>query len=196
MHLKKLDDPLALFAQWFAKAREDEPDFPDGAALSTVNEDGYPTARMVLIKAFDEDGFVFYTNLGSAKSHQLRALPKAGLCFHWKSLHKQVRIEGDVAQVDDDVADAYFASRPRVSQLGAWASRQSQPLAGRFELEARVAKMTAKFGAGEIPRPQFWSGFRLRPVRIEFWDQRPYRLHDRLEYRRDASGWTTRYLYP
>ncbi len=196
MHLKKLDNPLDLLREWYALAQKSEPEFPDAAALATVDDQGMPSVRMVLIKTLDDDGFVFYTNLGSRKAADIAADPRAGLCFHWKSLQRQVRIEGPVEPVGDAEADEYFATRPRTSQLGAWASRQSQPLAGRFELEAAVAKTTARFAVGKVPRPPFWSGFRIVPQRIEFWLQGKYRLHDRLEYRRDGDGWQTRYLYP
>ena len=196
MHLKKLDNPLDLYHEWHALAQEQEPEFPEAAALATVDEHGMPSVRMVLVKTADEDGFVFYTNLGSRKAREIAAAPKAALCFHWKSLHRQVRLEGRVEPVSEEQADEYFASRPRTSQLGAWASRQSQSLEGRFELEAAVAKTTAKFPLGKVPRPDFWSGFRIKPERIEFWVQGAYRLHDRLEYRRTGDSWQTRYLYP
>ena len=196
MHLKKLDNPYDLFDQWYAMARKKEPDVPDAAALATADASGMPSVRMVLIKAVDENGFVFYTNLGSRKADELAANPRAALCFHWKSLEKQVRIEGTVELVSDEQADAYFATRPRTSQLGAWASHQSHTLEGRFALEAAVARYTAKFHIGKVPRPDFWSGYRIRPVRIEFWDQGQYRLHDRLEYRPAEDGWSTRYLFP
>jgi len=196
MHLQKRDDPYELFHEWFAEAREHEPATPDAASVATIDADGMPSVRMMLVKSVDTDGFVFYTNLGSRKAAALAATPRAALCFHWKSLEKQVRVEGHVEPVSDAQADVYFASRPRVSQIGAWASHQSQTLEGRFELEAQVAKFTAKFNVGSIPRPPFWSGFRLRPDRIEFWVQGGYRLHDRLEYRRQEKGWATRYLFP
>lgn len=196
MHLKKPDNPYVLFDDWFAQAQAKEPEFPDAAALASVDAGAMPSVRMVLIKAVDEHGFVFYTNLGSRKATQLAANPQAALCFHWKSLRMQVRVEGHVDAVSDAQADAYFATRPRTSQIGAWASRQSKPLAGRFELEAQVAKFAARFHVGTVPRPAFWSGYRLHPVRIEFWLQGTYRLHDRLEYLRVADGWEARFLYP
>ena len=196
MHLKKLDNPLDLYREWYALAQDKEPEFPDAAALATVDERGMPSVRMVLVKKADEDGFVFYTNLGSRKAREIAADPRAALCFHWKSLHRQIRLEGQVEPVSEEQADEYFASRPRTSQLGAWASRQSQSLEGRYELEAAVAKTTARFPVGKVPRPDFWSGFRIKPERIEFWLQGQFRLHDRLEYRRTSDGWQTRYLYP
>ncbi len=196
MHIRQLDNPIDLFREWYAKAQDKESDVPDAAALATASTDGMPSVRMVLVKTFDDDGFVFYTNLGSRKVDELRANPQAALCLHWKSLERQVRIEGTVEKVSDEQADEYFATRPRTSQLGAWASRQSHELEGRFELEAEVAKATARFHVGKVPRPEFWSGFRIRPLRIEYWDQGSYRLHDRLEYRREGDGWATRFLFP
>jgi pyridoxamine 5'-phosphate oxidase len=151
---------------------------------------------MVLLKGVDARGFVFYTNKTSRKAKELNANPKAALCFHWKSLRRQVRVEGAVEAVNDAEADAYFAERPRVSQLGAWASKQSRPLKGRFELEARVAKYTARFNIGSVPRPPFWSGFRLAPESIEFWEDQAFRLHMRFVFRRDDGGWTMEELYP
>jgi pyridoxamine 5'-phosphate oxidase len=192
------NDPFALISAWMAEAEAGEPNDPNAMALATVGADGMPSVRMVLLKGFDADGFVFYTNLESRKGEQLRVHPKAALCLHWKSLRRSVRAEGVVSSVSDAEADAYFASRPRSSRIGAWASRQSRPLAGRFELERRVAEYTAKFGLSDIPRPPFWSGFRLAPLRIEFWKDGAFRLHDRLAFKREALGeaWTIEHLFP
>ncbi len=190
------EDPYALFAAWFAEAQEKEPNDPDAMALATVDPEGMPSLRMVLLKGYDEAGFVFYTNLESRKATQLDGTPKAALLFHWKSLRRQVRIEGPVSPVSDQEADAYFQSRPRQAQIGAWASDQSRPLEGRFELEKRVAKFAARFALGAVPRPPHWSGFRIRPELIEFWQDGAFRLHDRLVYHADAGGWRTGRLFP
>jgi pyridoxamine 5'-phosphate oxidase len=189
-------DPFHLFDEWFKAAAETEPDEPNAVALATVGAEGMPSVRMVLLKGVDDRGFVFYTNYESRKGRQLLANPQAALCFHWKSRKRQVRIEGKVEQVSPEDADAYFATRARTSQIGAWASQQSRPLAGRFELEKRIAQFTAKFGIGTVPRPPHWSGFRIVPELIEFWENRPFRLHDRLVYHRDGDGWRTERLYP
>ena len=189
-------DPLDKFWEWFAEAEEREPGDANAMTVATAGPDGRPSARMVLLKGFDARGFVFYTNLGSRKGDELAANPYASLLFHWKSLERQVRIEGPAEAVTDTEADEYFATRNRLSQIGAWASKQSQPLQGRFALERRVARFAAKFHVGQIPRPDFWSGFRVIPERIEFWQAEEYRLHNRLVYYRSGDGWRTETLYP
>ena len=191
-------DPFARFAAWLKEAEASEPNDPNAMALATVDETGLPDVRMVLLKGFDARGFVFYTNLESAKGRELAAVPKAALCFHWKSLRRQVRIRGPVEPVGAEEADAYFATRPRGSQIGAWASEQSRPLESAFALEKRVAEFTARFGFGTVPRPPHWSGFRVRPLSIEFWRDRPFRLHERIHFARDAldASWRTARLYP
>jgi pyridoxamine 5'-phosphate oxidase len=192
-------DPFALFAEWLLEAEATEPNDPNGMALATVDADGLPDVRMVLMKDFDERGVVFYTNYGSAKGQELLANPKAAVLFHWKSLRRQIRVRGPVEQVPAEEADAYFATRPRHSRLGAWASKQSQPLESRFALEKAVATIAAKYPLGEIPRPPHWSGFRLTPVQIEFWKDGAFRLHDRVVFRRATPGdgeWSRERLYP
>ncbi|WP_374510378.1 pyridoxamine 5'-phosphate oxidase [Niveibacterium sp.] len=192
-----VDNPFTLFGEWLAEATASEPNDPNAMALSTVGEDGMPSSRMVLLKDFDEDGFVFYTNLGSQKARELAAHPKAALLFHWKSLQRQVRVQGTITPVSKEEADAYFASRARDSRIGAWASKQSQPMEGRWELEKRVAAFALKFGIGEIPRPEFWSGFRVTPQVIEFWRAGAFRLHDRIRLERQADGgWHGTPLFP
>lgn len=189
-------DPIELFKSWMADAERSEPSLANAVTLATVAPDGSPSARMVLLKDVTDRGFTFFTNLGSRKGRELIANPKAALCFHWKSLGRQVRVEGRVEQVDDAEADAYFATRDRGAQIGAWASKQSHPLRGRFELEKRVAEFTARFHVGAIPRPEFWSGFRVVPHAVEFWRHGAFRLHERLVYRRLRDGWTTERLFP
>ena len=191
-------EPIALFKEWYAEARNSEVNDPDATALATADSQGRPDVRMVLLKGFDERGFVFYTNLDSPKARELDGTPKAALVFHWKSLNRQVRLRGPVEKVEDTVADAYFATRPRLAQIGAWASKQSAPLESRMAFEKAVAFHMAKFPVGAVPRPPHWSGYRLMPLVIEFWQDRPYRLHDRVEFRRSALGtpWRKMRLYP
>ncbi len=190
------DEPFQLFSAWLEEASASEPRDPTAMALATVDANGLPNVRMVLLKGLDARGFVFYTNLNSKKGQELAANPKAALVFHWKSLNRQVRVRGPVEPVSDAEADAYFATRPRGAQIGAWASRQSAPLESRFALEKAVALHTAKFGLGAIPRPEHWSGFRILPETIEFWADRPFRLHDRIVFQRTGETWTKTRLYP
>lgn len=192
------DEPFELFAEWLKAAGRSEPNDPNAVCVATVDEDGLPDARMVLLKDFDARGFTFYTNFESAKGRQLSARPKAAMLFHWKSLRRQVRIRGTVETVSSEEADAYFASRSRDARIGAWASDQSRTMEGRFALEKRVAQQAARFGLGDVPRPPHWSGFRLAPLAFEFWRDRPFRLHDRLVFRRTTTDgpWTTDRLFP
>jgi pyridoxamine 5'-phosphate oxidase len=196
-------EPFALFEAWFADAVAHEPNDANAFALATADGSGLPNVRMVLLKgldgpAADPRGFVFYTNLESAKGGELQGSPKAALCFHWKSLRRQVRVRGLVSTVSQAEADAYFASRPRGSRIGAWASQQSRPLESRFALEKAVAGVTARYPVGDIPRPPYWSGFRVTPLEIEFWHDRPFRLHDRIAFRRPSPtvAWSKTRLYP
>lgn len=196
-------EPFGLFETWFEEAKRSEPEDPNAMALATVDPSGMPNVRMVLLKGLDGPqeparGFVFYTNYQSAKGRELLASHKAALCFHWKSLRRQVRVRGPVTEVSSAEADAYFASRARASRIGAWASEQSRPLESRFAFEAAIAKATARFAIGDIPRPAHWSGFRVTPLELEFWHDRPFRLHDRIVFRREqASGdWVRTRLYP
>jgi len=192
------NDPYELFQEWLADATKSEPNDPNAMSLATVDEEGLPDVRMVLLKDADERGFVFYTNYESQKGQEILATMKAAVVFHWKSLRRQVRVRGIVEQVSDAEADAYFASRPKQSQIGAWASQQSRPLEGRFALETSVALYATKYALGSVPRPPQWSGFRIRPLAIEFWHDRPFRLHDRIVFRRTSpdGGWTKTRLYP
>ncbi len=192
------DEPVRLFAAWFAEAKRAEPVNPDAMALATVDASGQPNARMVLLKGFDERGFVFYTNVDSSKGHELAAAPKAALTFYWKTLQRQVRARGAVELVSKEEADAYFATRSRMAQIGAWASKQSSALESRMAFEKAIALNTAKFAIGAVPRPPFWSGYRVMPTEIEFWHERPFRLHDRIVFTRaDLNApWTKTRLYP
>ena len=198
------DDPFALFSHWLAEAQAAEPNDPEAMALATADAAGRPSVRMVLLKGHDERGFVFYTNLDSRKGEELAANPNASLLFHWKSLRRQVRIDGTVSAVSDAEADAYFASRGRDSRIGAWASDQSRPLPDRATFEARVEEVCARFEGGDVPRPLRWSGFRVAPERIEYWSDRDARLHERRLFVRDpesgsgtgADGWSEGLLYP
>lgn len=192
-----VDNPFTLFGTWFDEAAASEPNDPTAMALATVGADGMPSNRMVLLKGYDEQGFVFYTNLGSQKAHELVAHPKAALLFHWKSLQRQIRIQGTVSPVSAAEADAYYASRARDSRIGAWASKQSQPMEGRWELEKRVAAYALKFAVGDIPRPEFWSGFRIAPQIMEFWKAGAFRLHERVRLERNEDGtWRQSPLFP
>lgn len=192
------DDPLRLFAAWFSEARRAEPVNPDAMALATVDGDGSPNVRMVLLKGFDERGFVFYTNIGSVKGRELANTPKAALAFYWKSLQRQVRIRGPVEPVSSAEADAYFATRSRMAQIGAWASKQSSALEGRLAFEKEVARYTAKYAVGAVPRPAHWTGYRVAAREIEFWQERPFRLHDRIAFTRTGpqGSWHKTRLYP
>ena len=189
-------DPLSLFAEWLAEAVAKELNDANAMSLATVDPDGTPDVRMVLLKDAGPDGFVFYSNLGSTKGRQMASNPKAALLFHWKSLRRQVRVRGTVSAVSDAEADAYWATRARPAQLGAWASEQSQPLPDRLAFEKRIAEFGLKFGLGKPPRPPHWSGFRIVPQSIEFWRDRAFRLHERLVFHRQGEGWTTQRLYP
>jgi len=191
-------EPFQLFAEWLEEARSKEPNDPTAMSVATVDADGLPNVRMTLLKDFDERGFMFYTNFESQKGTEILASRKAALGFHWKSLRRQVRIRGPVEVVTDEEADAYYKSRPRDSRIGAWASQQSRPLESRFALEKAVAKYAAKYAIGEVPRPPYWSGFRVKPLYIEFWKDGAFRLHDRMVFQRDGSdhAWNKTRLYP
>ncbi|AOS43973.1 Pyridoxine/pyridoxamine 5'-phosphate oxidase [Lacunisphaera limnophila] len=192
----QLPDPHRLFQEWFAEARDREKGDPTAMALATADATGRPAVRMVLLKHADARGFVFYTNLDSPKADDLRANPRAELCLHWPALERQVRVSGKAEATTEAEADAYFATRPRLSQLGAWASHQSRPMNGRYELEQAVTKEAMRFGVGTVPRPPFWSGFRVVPTQIEFWHQRPFRHHDRQRFTLIGSAWHHEWLFP
>ena len=194
--LLSAEDPIALFSEWLSEALAKEPNDGNAMALATVDEDGLPDVRMVLLKDVDASGFVFYTNLESAKGRELAANPRVALLFHWKSLRRQVRVRGAVSAVTPEEADAYFATRARPAQLGAWASDQSRTLPNRLALEKKIAEVGLRFGLGKVPRPPHWSGYRIEPQSIEFWRDRPFRLHERLLFERAPGGWTTRRLFP
>jgi pyridoxamine 5'-phosphate oxidase len=191
-----MTDPFSLFETWFAEARETEINDSNAMTIATADADGQPSARMVLLKGHGPDGFVFYTNQQSRKAGDIAENPKAAILFHWKSLRRQIRIDGQISTVADDLADAYFATRSRDSQLGAWASDQSRPLADRETFEARFAEMTERFEGSDVPRPPHWSGYRLTPARFEFWQDRAHRLHERRTFVRDGDEWTEGLLYP
>ena len=196
MQLTPVTNPFALFTSWFEEADANEPGLPHAMSVATVGATGAPSLRMVLMKGVDERGFVFYTNTISRKAIEIQENSLAALCFHWKSIRRQVRIEGSVVFVTDSEADDYWASRPRETQIGAWASKQSQPYLNRSEFDAAIADYETKFASESVPRPEFWTGYRVQPARIEFWQEQPSRLHDRLVYSRTSDAWETQFLYP
>lgn len=195
---KENHNPVELFQKWLAEAEQKETVNPNATALATADAEGRPSVRMVLLKEVDENGFVFYTNSESRKGLEIQENPVASLCFYWKSLLREVRVDGPVSKISAAESDAYFESRDRASQIGAWASRQSRPLNGRFEFEKEIARYTAKFNIGKVPRPEYWEGYRITPERIEFWVERRFRLHDRVMYTRtpNQKNWTSQRLYP
>nr|WP_175484996.1 pyridoxamine 5'-phosphate oxidase [Pseudovibrio axinellae] len=190
--------PFQLFGEWLALAEKSEPNDPNAMSVATVDENGMPNVRMLLLKGYSPQGFVFYTNFESTKGIEISKQPKVALCFHWKSLRRQVRVRGNVVRVTEDQADEYYSSRPRKSRIGAWASKQSRPLESRFALEKEVAKYAAKYAVGDIPRPEYWSGCTLQPLEIEFWHDRAFRLHDRFVFKRETAqdDWDKVRLYP
>ena len=190
------EEPIKQIIDWLGAAEKKEPSDPGAMSVATVGANGRPSLRMVLLRGIDERGLVFYTNLSSGKAVEIRTNPWVALCLHWKSTDRQVRVEGRAELVSEVEADAYFASRDRESQIGAWASKQSQPLVGRFKLERRVAKFAARHAISSVPRPEFWSGYRVVPERIEFWEKRPFRLHERTLYEREGDAWAVSRLYP
>jgi len=198
--MKKLQsagvDPITQFGEWFAIAARAGVPEPTAMAVATASADGMPNVRMLLLKGYDQRGFVFYTNLRSPKATELTANPRAALCFYWNQIGRQVRVAGPVERVTDAEADTYFASRPRLSQLGAWASHQSQPMADSFELERNCATVALRFGVGAVPRPPGWSGYRVLPEKMEFWQEKPFRLHERIRFTRAGAGWTTQRIFP
>jgi pyridoxamine 5'-phosphate oxidase len=196
--IKADDDPFELFGRWMADAEAREPELPNAMALATTDAHGHPNVRMVLLKGWDESGFVFYSNKESPKGSEIFANPHAALCFHWKTTRRQIRVRGSVTEVTPEEADAYFASRARDSQIGAWASAQSRPMESRFHFEKEIARFAVKYALGEVPRPGYWTGFRIAPVEIEFWREKPFRLHDRLLFRRQGASqpWRQERLFP
>jgi pyridoxamine 5'-phosphate oxidase len=189
-------DPVALFQSWFQEAIDSGSKQPSAMSVATVNVDGSPDARMILLKGVDKRGFVFYTNMASTKARALLHNPEVALCFYWEQIDKQIRIRGRASLVSDEEANAYFATRPRLSQISAWVSKQSQPMPGYFEFETELARTALRFGMGKVERPPFWSGFRVVPDRFEFWKQKPFRRHERIIYKRVSGGWHTEWLYP